>query len=375
LQDVGEFEEVFYELHEDLLIKLKNDTFIGIQVKTRKDLKGNYFSVNDEEIKGAIGKFIDHEKNFPNKFSKYQLVTNCGFGNNNNASNLDHILDYVKEKSDLEQIKNNKDIYEHITIFSKNNGISEEAIINIYKKINTIKWVELDRCDVELMLFLSIYCNIDNFTVAKNLANELIELVLRSSASICDNPRKKYLDIFNDPKKMLVDMVIEAKRINRDKISSIIAKFNEDKLKIIVNNPLKIENIPKGFSKIEKKMIMGEIPADYIERFKDNKASLDYLLASWTNKYGVNEATMRYNKIHKLIKDDCQDVEEKIDKTINPYGKELLLKIKNKVENTHENYIKTNYLDCHPLHLLGDVSNLTQDCYLWFSEKFEINGD
>ena len=74
----SEFEEIFCEHYEDILVKRKDNTFIGIQVKTREVGRGS-FTFNDPEVINSIGRFIKCEQNFPKFFKSYVLAASCGF--------------------------------------------------------------------------------------------------------------------------------------------------------------------------------------------------------------------------------------------------------------------------------------------------------
>jgi Cap4-like dsDNA endonuclease family protein len=82
------YEEIFCEQHEDALAVDKDRKFIGIQVKTRKNPEP--FSLSDDQIKRSIVRFVQLSINFPNQFSKFVIVSNCGF--NQEALTINKLL-------------------------------------------------------------------------------------------------------------------------------------------------------------------------------------------------------------------------------------------------------------------------------------------
>src|SRR4051812_28332813 len=70
-------DEVYCELHEDVLLKLKSGKFAGVQVKTREIHLGP-LKLGDDEIKKSIKRFLQLESKFKDKFEFYTIATNVG---------------------------------------------------------------------------------------------------------------------------------------------------------------------------------------------------------------------------------------------------------------------------------------------------------
>ena len=70
LNDNCSYNEVLCEQHEDILLKLNDGKFAGIQVKTREADLGA-LTIKDESIVNSLKRFICLENRFPEHFSYY----------------------------------------------------------------------------------------------------------------------------------------------------------------------------------------------------------------------------------------------------------------------------------------------------------------
>lgn len=98
------YKEIYCELHEDILAVNEDGTYVGIQIKTRNQSEGS-FDIGDEAVKESLIRFIKHYKKFPNRFSDFQLVSNCGFRNNRSGKNLVTLLELAKSGEIVETDK------------------------------------------------------------------------------------------------------------------------------------------------------------------------------------------------------------------------------------------------------------------------------
>ncbi len=92
LDDTTSIEEVFCEHHEDILVKRKSGRYLGVQVKTR-DAGGELWKTFDEDILGALAKFVRNDASFPGQFEGFTLATNHQFFTvRDNGNNLPYVL-------------------------------------------------------------------------------------------------------------------------------------------------------------------------------------------------------------------------------------------------------------------------------------------
>ena len=115
LNNETEFEEIFCEHHEDILIKRKDGKIIAVQVKTRLETY-TPFKARDKTILDVIKKFVLLDKDFQGQIERFVIATNIGFwGEKNNNQNLAFILSIQEKSSNNIFLKYVQRIKEHIT--------------------------------------------------------------------------------------------------------------------------------------------------------------------------------------------------------------------------------------------------------------------
>jgi len=98
LRDPQEYDTLYCELLEDILLRRPDGEYVGIQVKTRKEGLGP-FKATEEDIIHSLRKFVKLDLEYPNRFCKYMIVTNCGFWNEKqDGGNLEYLLDLCKNQ-------------------------------------------------------------------------------------------------------------------------------------------------------------------------------------------------------------------------------------------------------------------------------------
>lgn len=96
------YKEILCEQHEDILGVREDDTYDGIQIKTRQ-LSDGPFELTDEAIGKTLKRFVGLDKKFPGKFRKYVLVSNCDFRDDDTSKSLRNLLVKVREPNSLEE--------------------------------------------------------------------------------------------------------------------------------------------------------------------------------------------------------------------------------------------------------------------------------
>ena len=92
IEESAEFTELYCEHHEDVLLKMVDGRFQGIQVKTRQ-LDGAHWKTDDEAVLGSLCRFSKLDAQFPNQFVRFVFATNHFFYQaGKTGKNLPHVL-------------------------------------------------------------------------------------------------------------------------------------------------------------------------------------------------------------------------------------------------------------------------------------------
>ena len=95
LDDTTDVSEVFCEHHEDVLVKHKDATFSGLQIKTRAADQPAWKS-SHACIVSAFTRFASLEDRFPSHFRGFHFLTNHILHSSGNGQDINWILDCIK---------------------------------------------------------------------------------------------------------------------------------------------------------------------------------------------------------------------------------------------------------------------------------------
>lgn len=371
LQNNNDFEKIICEQLEDILIKLKNNKYIGCQVKTKEKL---YFSFNDPEITNSIIKFIKLEKKYPDFFIYYIIVTNCGFIGSYNFTDLDYCLKQLK--------LNNNDLLEDskfqkkIEALSSKTACDKEFVLYVLKKIRVEKLSSLERYEAilrdDIITFLKLRgINNINASLLTKSTKDLVNMAFRKSTNpwdVCDITYYRSLEI--DPLSIQYQTV-ENKSIYSKDVEEILNPllFPERLLgDISTLIPEKFENL----TILEKKMEGGYLYADEISNFKDNIYQVQYLIRQW--KYSLNEkkALEYYRHIKTIVNTECNEAYNYNFDINNKFGRKMLIDVQNRLKNRYALDIVNKIPNCFYEDLKGVCGILTENCTVWWGIKNEL---
>ncbi len=374
---------IYCEHHEDILIKRQDKTFVGIQVKTRGNGR-EPFKCNDEEVEKSIKRFYEHDCMFGNYFSRYILAANCGFWHEvKNGSNLEHILELANKNTDLKNIDkilklSIERLYKLLNNKKKILTINESdylKLINFLKKIRLCQSPGLD--DIEASLFdkLIKLPNLGDLTVdqVSRITKSLIDKCSNAASLVLDSPKEGYYSILANPDEEKTNLTIQPKKITKEIILALFTEVGNNQSLLCGWNQVALSEMPKGMEKLELKMGMGGISVSNIELAKDNKTSMEMQLITWFRKYGQTKTENQYQHIKNIVRNQCQEAHDLTSINDGCFGKEMLIKTRERLRAVHDTD-NSSLFGLRYEHLLGIAGILTEECKVWWSTEFDING-
>jgi hypothetical protein len=131
--------------------------------------------------------------------------------------------------------------------------------------------------------------------------------------------------------------------------------------------------MPKGMKKLELKMAMGGISLSSIELAKDHKTSTETQVLTWLRKYGVTKADKQYQHIKTIVRTECQEAHDLTSINDECFGKQMLIQTRERLRLVHDRE-SSSLFGLRYEHLLGIAGILTEECKIWWSTKFDIDG-
>jgi hypothetical protein len=368
----SEYDCIYCEQYEDILVKLKNGLFIGIQVKTRDKSLGP-FRFNDDEILQSIKRFIRHEIEFPNDFSNYIISTNAGFASGTNDNNLKLVLEIVKKhKGSTKSIKD-MDFSKELEKLSKLSNCKKSLILTVLNKLSVVDWADLDNYETILAHDIGVLTNNGDKPsfILEAIANELIALTTKAACRSASLTEPSYYKLLRAPEAALSDTVLENKRITSSMVDDCLNKHLNLVITLQSINPSPILLSPKGTKIMEIKMLQGGINNENIDLMKDNNYSTRRLFIGWLYKWRKIEAERHADHLSLLVRNECQEVKNTFENRSSIYGPEMLQLVQERLRKSYDT-LTFQYKDLQYPHLLGIAGILTEECKLWWSKPFSI---
>ncbi len=243
LEEESKADCIFCEHHEDVLVKQKDGSFVGIQIKTRLASKGPYKAGDKQVIKSLKG-FIKLESEFPGNFSQSVIAVNKGFWNEKDkSSNLRYLLK-LAQAARKEDVTSNQ----CLSTFAKKLASEDENLSSLALKadgtishltlsvLNKVKPEEnlpgLD--DIKERLIKEITNLPDmaqrGYDELDKLANALVHEMSLAASLGNNSPQTLYFELLTDSETHRTNAIIQGKRITREKILQILQEHSSTKV-------------------------------------------------------------------------------------------------------------------------------------------------
>jgi hypothetical protein len=233
---------LFCEHHEDVLIKQKDGTFVGIQIKTRLDSKSPY-KAGDEPVINSLKRFIKLDSQFPGCFSQYVIAANNGFWQEQETrNNLPYLLKLAKAAIDdgitpheclLTFVKKLSFENEDIKLFNADGTVSDVAsrvlrkVITQEEDLPKLEYPERDLIEELAKLPDMSQRGYDGL---KKLAEALVNEMFRAASLANNSSQPLYFYLLNDSAEQKTKAIIQGKRITREKILKIIQEHSSTQI-------------------------------------------------------------------------------------------------------------------------------------------------
>jgi hypothetical protein len=374
LDEESEFEEIYCEQHEDILIRRKDGKFVGRQVKTRELHLGPFKTFDDAMIK-SLTRFTILERDFPERFAHYGIATNNEFFKKKGDRNdFQYLIDLARDSSMNPSQHLPKHLKPLIETITEETGCTKKIILSALSKIELNGSLHaLDDCDTRVLSRLIgmpelAGCSLDD---SSRVARALIETTFRAASLANDTPTRDYLDVVEGGAAALIRERIENKRLTKASIKAVITSAISGDLTFTTPMQTSIQTLSKGVRKLEIKMGHGGISLQNILLAKDLKASTEMLLQMWYHRYGPERAEKMYKHLRTLVFAGCQASYDStfVDRDI--FGTRMLVAVRLALKDKR---IADNGLPqhCTEDHFFGMAAILTEDCIVWWSKQFEI---
>lgn len=368
---------VYCENYEDILLRKKTGKFEGVQVKTRL-FKLEPFKSNDGAIKKSIARFAELEKKFPGQFDAYHFVTNHGFWEEKQDKNcIKFLVTSIKKRGGVKGLPTKNDLRSYIATICVDHECAEADVVSAMLKMELVGFEsDLERTPNDLRDVVADLSDLKECSalVARKVADNLMHMTYSASSMKFGGDTASLYELVSDYDAHREALILLGKTICADKVKSVIASsVTSDAENLLVKADLvDDEGIPPGMDILTEKLEQGGLQAERINKVKDFKASMEKLYLGWQYKQSISAANARLAHLKVLVGDDC--VEAKIDASSEKstdYAPEMYRGLRQRLGERVASQSGRLY-GATEEHLVGTAGILTEECTVWWSDKFEL---
>ncbi len=364
------YQEILCEHHEDIIGKLNDKEFHGIQVKT-KDPSLGLLKINDEAIESSIIRFVELNLQFPNCFKRFIIVSNSNYLKDDTGNSI-RILEEQLAVSNSPAYKLKPSTLEkNIKKIEEKARCSRKEVLSVLKKTAFQTMPGFD--EIESKIIAEVMPHIDicaSFTVERlrGILDNLIYSIYSRSSKKIPSSIKDYISLLQGkPIEHLIQTEVNNKRVTKDIIKSILSSANTQTYFLSSANEELSLNSNRQKIMIGK-MNCGMIDPDAIavmDQLRDS--SEQYFLTAFHKNMERIDSKLRFTHIRSIVKNQAIEAKVKVKKSDGPYGEEMLKEIEARLANIAEKRVED--IDHCPYEILkGLVGSLTGECAVQFSQ-------
>lgn len=372
------YKAIWCEHHEDVLAECNDSKFEAFQIKTRRPENGDW-DLTDDEVKRSIHRFVKLHLQFGNAITKYAIVSNAEF-----MKCRWDIADRKKLKKSLVLLLDSVALSDGapmtpflfadvLTSLSEELKCSENDLLAILKKTQLIKGPPRDNFDTDISHNHLTKCSgcthMDRATLNK-IRDEIIQRVYLASSLQIDNPLQ-HLPIEN----AVAQTVMEGKRLTVDVVQECISGKGEVVFRYQpYETTLSLESQSEGKPVLQQKMEKGGLE-NMLKTMTRRVLSTEQSLLEKGYEPGGDTIKL-LTQLESVVQAEFDEAENEVMLELKPdtpdYGRLVYAKfsarLKDLVTRTPELVAYQPYES-----LIGIGGLLTENCSIWWSEKFKID--
>ena len=374
---VLDYQAIWCEQHEDFIGEVNQNLFDAYQIKTQQPENG-WWQHNSEPYSKSIARFVKHEINFPGKIRRYCFVSNAKpletTDQNKIYQSPCQLLRAVSAANDYTELTGeNKRGFEYLIGQAALKNDDREALFGVLRRldfpdapdrntfITAVAHEHISKLDD---------CDHLNATQLNRVAEHLLNLVASASSLGSQDPSRHYAALSNQQQ---LDVQLQHKRVNLD---AFCAAYREIVNPAIAYPPeLSTEPLLADIKRLEifrRKLKRGGFEDDEMEAFRRQTILAHGKLFELATRDADGEDIVR--EIENLVLDECNAAKIATSNVSQAAGKEMYLKLRQELQAiATEQSPRVKRLPYEVL--MGMAGLLTEDCTVWWSDKFDLTKD
>ena len=366
LDDTEDIEEVFCEHHEDILLKHRDCTFTGLQVKTRRSDQ-EVWRANDAAVRDSCVRFVKLEAAFPGCFRTFRFLTNHPLFAARNGRDLRYVLSTIRAAAVLGDLPRPMGAF--LSRVARLAGCSDDVAFVALTKTEARD--DLPRLpDVQLRLVSALTdvwaraaeCS---YTRVARAARTLVLECERASTLEHEDVLPAYIAAAARPDDTELAARLAGKRVGRERVLAVLDRGLNEAIPLLGDPALCSAPGSGNRDLLLRKLDAGGFSAVSCNSAEDLRDKADYLGIVWTTKHGTPSGLQRYGHVRSLVLSDAAGAFEVARVEGQPFGLQMLSELRSRFRGRHLD--GSLLYDCSNEHLEGFAYSLTSECKVQWS--------
>jgi hypothetical protein len=365
LDDTQDAEEVFCEHHEDVLIKHKDGSFTGHQVKTRSEDQP-LWRVNDQAVFTACVRFARLESEYPGRFRHFYFLTNHLLHSAGNGQDLPHVLRLITNAATVADLSSN--ITSWIRRVARNAEVTDEVAFVAMSKTRAKADLPKLRDAVMRLIDTIVQCWAPatecSHESVKRAAYALIDECSRASSLDQEQLLPAYMVTAADGDADVAGR-IDGKRMTLRRVQSTLEQGRDCTATLAGDPDLYVEPGGGSIELLRKKLDAGGFSVVSRNSAEDLRNRAEYLGIGWIKKHGPDEGLKRYDHVCALVLNDAARALEVTPREADDFGPRMREGLRRRFRERRTD--GSQLYDCTDDHLEGIAFSLTAQCKVVWS--------
>jgi hypothetical protein len=367
-----DYQAIWCEQQEDFLCEIEDGrTFDAVQVKTQQPESG-YWQTNSAAFVNSIGRFVELDTKYPGAIRRFAFVSNTGFLDSNADTQASksplHLLRGVNAAKDRKELTEKAlKAFEQLI---KDTGANDQALFLVLKRLDLANGPSRDAFVAELALnHISQldHCRDLNAGRLEDVTDAAIGLVERASSLSCQSPERHYSCLnrsgTTDPQLLEKRLSVDQFVLKCRNVASPDFRYLEG----LTSQPLKLagRDLKVFCAKLNRGGL--EEQAEILRR-QTLSAHAALIERAARDEDGDRVVT----QIENIVLAECNEAQLRQATTGQPYGQKMMIDVQDRLKGLAKN--EASRVHDVPYEILMGMSGLlTEECTVWWSDKFDVN--
>jgi len=365
----NDYRAIWCEQEDDLLAEIDDHQFDSYQVKTRKPELGSWKTATPDFVK-AIKLFVRLHNEFPSSFRWYHFVSNTELYDTTDKKKIDQcpgkLAAATLQVAALDKLS--PPFQKGLSQLAKAVECTEEQLFQVLRKLKFSKSPSRDSVIAELAINHLPHikeCANASTPRLKRLAHQLISVLEEASALSSQDPARHYVQLANNGAH---DPQLKAKRVSLEQFQAEIIKVVQKGFRYLPETSgTAFAATDRQFKRFKIKLKRGGLDM-YADTLRNQALTTESVLLDLVTRGPEGHADVEH--LRQMVKAKCDDAHLASHSVSDTFGSKMLLDLKDKLQHVIAT-APTNACDQPEEVLLGIAGMLTENCDVWWSDKFD----